>query len=614
MKCNVCGAYNKTEYKKCIRCGNSLMTDEQSKKQEKILIEHQSPLKNTPTFREAVIIEEKKEEEIIKDIKPGTHNQLPDDMDLWTGKPKKHHFNDRKRKSVPVLSLKDESNESEEEDQPKSKVSHPSRTRDKTKSSNLNKVSKLREGQEVEVILPPEPKKKQKKEKVKKKSNLKWGRIVLVSSMAGIVIFGLIIGFFYLFRGVFSSASQIFAGHEEMPNGGRPLVERIMIDGQTWHQITFYGEDGERVHIDEPINDSLSIQNNKTILYLDDSSFIPEEDTQDDSAEYVEVALKASLFSQEGEEIPLSVDSYSIEVPLSPLKIVYPTEPGMKVDYTQVLVKIKVDSGSRVIIDDINLTDIVDTNGYAQKYVNLNEGDNEILVEVETYKHRRHTEIIEVRRPILDVSIELSSPPSTSHEDAVWIEGTVEPNAEVFVDTSRVAADVSYPETVTVEKDDGTTEVRKKFKFKYALSSFGWNDIEMLVETPDGRSATLIHRIERIPDHRLYTRSAWPMQYDYLSQSTSALIGQVFVCNGTVIKREDTDTSRMYLFDVGVDGLQYIMIEYNGNQDFEVGEKYSIYADVTGTYDNYPLLQGRFIYDWEEPEATDPPAEETANP
>ena len=64
----------------------------------------------------------------------------------------------------------------------------------------------------------------------------------------------------------------------------------------------------------------------------------------------------------------------------------------------------------------------------------------------------------------------------------------------------------------------------------YVLNSYGWNDIVIEATTPDGRQATLVHRVQRIPDHREYTKLAWPIKtdeaYDYLSQSTSALIGQ----------------------------------------------------------------------------------------
>ena len=187
MKCKVCGAYNKSEYKKCIRCGNPLLSSDEEKKQEKILVEHQSPLKNTPTFREALIVEEKSEEKVEKDIRPGTHDDIPDEVDLWTGTEKKSRFLARKKKHVPVLSIKDESAGKKEEKPDKEQDTSPTRRFSRPPSgSNLEKLSKIREGQEVEVLLPPEEKIKKKKAKEKKKRKLKWGRLILVSSVAGI--------------------------------------------------------------------------------------------------------------------------------------------------------------------------------------------------------------------------------------------------------------------------------------------------------------------------------------------------------------------------------------------------------------------------------------------
>ena len=609
MKCNVCGAYNKPEYKKCIRCGNVLKNEEEAGKQEKILIEHQSPLKNTPTFREAVIVEEKKpENEVEKDIAPGTHKDAPEDADLWSGKKKKHHFHIRSKKQVTILSLKDESEASREEepDEPTRRVKVTPRA---PTGTNREKMSKLREGQEVEVILPPESRKKAPKTKKERKLNLKWGRLILVSVVAGVLIIGVVVGFIYLFRGIFSSASQLFAGHEGFPNDGKPLVERVLINGQTWHKITFYGEDGERVLIDDPIR-SLSVQDNKAVLLLDDLSFIPEEDSQDESKPYVEVDLQASLFSKDGDETPLEVPAYKIEVPESPLKIVYPTDPNITVNYTQVLVKIKVNPGSRVKMDGTNLTDIVDSDGFVQKYVNLKEGENDIVVEVETTRHRRAVEHIYVTRPEQDVTIELDSPPSEHREDDIWITGYTDPDAEIIVDTLRLSAKVDYKGSVTIENDDGTEETYKAFEFRYVLSSYGWNDIVIDAVSTTKGSSTLIHRVNREPDHRKYTKQAWDVldNYDWLSQSTSALVGKIFKCNGQVISREDTDTSRLYLFNVGTnEDVKYIMIEYSGRQQLEVGMTYEIYADVIDSYENYPLLAGRFIYDW----SPDPVTEET---
>ncbi len=636
MKCPLCGAYNKPEYNKCVRCGNDLASDGDGKNQEKIILEHHSPLKNTPSFREAVIVEEVREE-VQKDIKPGTHVPDQDENDLWHGKKKKRHA-DRNKKHVPVLSLKDESDTPDE----KKEDVHKTRTKKRAQSgSNLHKISNIREGQEVEVLIPPEVKKKKKKEKKKRKYNIRWGRLSIVSITAAVLIIGMVIGFIYLFRGVLSGVTDIFASREGLPNDGKPIVERVMINGQTWHRVTFYGEDGERILVDDPVR-SLSIEDNKAVLLLDDTSFIPETDVNIDDEEvaetddevfeepgaveevgaanyvkdggYVRVALKAALFTEDGEEKPLYVEPYNIPVPLSPLKLVYPTDPDLVVEYTQVFVKIKTTLGSRVIIDGVNLTDEVDSLGFVEKFVNLNEGLNEIKIVTETTKHRTNTEYIYVTRPEQDVSIELDSPNSSHREKDIWIEGTTEENATIYVDTLHLSANVSEEGFVT---NDETGEVRKKFKFRYVLSSYGWNEIKIQATTPDGRSSTLVHRVERDPDHREYTKQAWNIldNYDWLSSSTEALVGKIFSCRGEVIEREDTDTDRLYLFNVGTESQpRYVMLKYTGKQNIKIGETYDMYADVVGTYKNYPMLTVRFVYDWTPPEETEETAETTETP
>ncbi len=250
MKCPQCDAYNKPDYTKCIRCGANLKAD--SKNEEKVILEYKSPLESTPTFRQAVIVESRDESEQSK-------NKLTDDEiknvqasnQLWQVKPKKRHaFKSKDEKIPPVVSI----NVEEDNELPPL----PKRSTKKERNSNLDKISNFREGSEIEVIIPVASKKKKKKEKAKKQG-LKWGRVIFVSVTASIIIIGLIIGFFYLFKGIFSGTSSLFSGNDSFPNNGVPLVERILIDGQTWHKVTFYGEDGERILIEDPIR-SLSIQ------------------------------------------------------------------------------------------------------------------------------------------------------------------------------------------------------------------------------------------------------------------------------------------------------------------------------------------------------------------
>lgn len=616
MKCIICGAYNKSDYTKCYRCGADLTPNNEDVKKDKVILDHKSPLKNTPSFRQAIVVEERPEEDIPKKEakKPNFDDRYEDNKSskkdikhkknaIWTEKKKPSFFMRKSNKSAPVVAINLENSSLNKKNQ---------KSRRRIKGTNQEKLSQFKEGTEIDVILPATPKEQKLKNTQKKKSGLKWGRLVFVSVVAASMIIGLIVGFFYLFKGLSSGVSSLFSGHSDIPNGGMPLVERLMINGQPWHRITFYGEDGERILVEDPIR-SLSIQDGKAILLLDDISYIPTTSTQDqEESEFIKVALKASRFSKKGEETVLPVPSYNIDVPLSPLKVIYPIEESMEVKYSQVQVKLKVEPGSRVIVDNINLTDIVDSDGYVSKFVNLDPGDNDIDVEVRTNKHRQNTVQIKVHHPELAVPIVLTEPPANCKTEEVVINGEVidvkaNPNVDIYVDTSKLAAEVKM-------ESDG------KFKFTYVLNKFGWNEIEILANAPDGTQSKLIHRIERIPDHRQYTREAQKMDYNQLSTMANSIKGRIFKCTGEIVKRIETPTSRMYLFDVGIgDKLEFIIIEYSGNREFEMGKYYDVYADVLGTYDNYPRLAGRFIYDIDEadlptptptPEPTPEPTEE----
>ncbi|MCK5130205.1 MAG: hypothetical protein KAQ68_10150, partial [Clostridiales bacterium] len=258
----------------------------------------------------------------------------------------------------------------------------------------------------------------------------------------------------------------------------------------------------------------------------------------------------------------------------------------------------KVETRSRVLIADQNKTDIVDSEGYVSMFVNLNPGVNEILISVETYKHQKVEKVIFIEHPELDVPISLTSPPSISRTEKVIIKGVVEPETDVYVDTFKLAAEVDIEE-------DGT------FKFTYSLNKYGWNEIEIIATSPDGKSSTLVHRIDRVPNHHTYTRVAHKMDFEQLNTMAGSIVGRIFKCTGTVHSRIETETSRMYKFDVGTDVVNYIMIEYNGRHDFEIGEQYDVYADVAGVYENYPHLIGRFIYPIEEETPEEPTTDTT---
>jgi len=362
-----------------------------------------------------------------------------------------------------------------------------------------------------------------------------------------------------------------------------PKTERILLEGSYWHRITFSGEDGERILIDEP-RQTLAIHNGTAELMLEDDAMIP--DSPDPQAPTIDVQIQATLIHTDGTEEAISPVTYSIDVPQAYLKVISPAEQSLSINETRLLVTLKVDVGSRVLLGESNITDLVNNEGIVTSSVAIDDiGTNTVKIIVESAKHRRATYELYVERAPMDVPITLDGSVTSSTEDgAVVISGKTEAGAVITTD-----AEVEGEITVAA---DGT------FSFTAALAQYGWNLIN-ITATKDLKTATLGYQVKRIPNLESYTRSAWPMEanYGYLSTATNALIGQVFLCRGVITEFIEDDLYTLMKFNCAQEGSpQYVILRYAGDLDLEVGKTYRIYADVIGVYNELPELAAQFIY------------------
>jgi len=440
--------------------------------------------------------------------------------------------------------------------------------------SDPDELHDLSGNQEIDMVVPPTP-----VVGARPRYTVDWPRFLLslAVGLLALAIVGFLVwrGGTALYRHI--RETRIQEAQEE--EARVPLVERILMDGSYWHRITFYGDDGARILIDSP-RATLSVHNGIAEYMLEDAALIPEAP----EADTIDVSISATLIHADGSEEPIPSVSYSVDVPQAFLKLVDPAEQSLTITQTRLLITLKVDVGSRVIVGGSNVTDLVNSDGVVSASVPIDDvGLNTVTISVESSKHRKATCVLEVMREPMDVEIQVDDSVLSSTEDgAVLISGRVEPGASVTTDASL--------------QGELSCDGNGVFSFTAKLTKYGWNLINITAEK-DGRTATLGYQVRHVPNLESYTRKAWAMDYSYLSLSTDALMGQVFLCEGKITEFLDDDVSTLMRFNCGDETHpQFIILEYSGDATLRIGGSYRVYADVVGTYDNLPRLAARFIY------------------
>jgi len=450
------------------------------------------------------------------------------------------------------------------------------------------RLRQFKEGDTVDINVPVS---------APPKKNVNHSRLIVSCCLLVIVLAALGIGIWQAVKYINDASGRTAYEKALESQAQAPLVEKVLIDGSSWHKITFYGQDGERILITEPRR-VLSLKNGFAELLLEDNSYIP--DDPDPASEYVEVAIQATLFTETGEEKAIPVPIYQIEIPMTALTILSPTENSITTNENRIAVTLKVEPGSRVLIGNSNVTDRVNSQGIVTQYIDVTESTN-LLISAEYANCRRNEYTLSINIAPMEVPIRLDSNLVTSTEDgAVHIYGTTEAGAVVSTDTELLDP---------VEMGDNGD-----FSFTAKLKLYGDNLINITSSTSDGRSTTIVFRVEREPNLDTYTRGAWALDYSQLLAIAEKQVGQVYLLKGKVTKKLESVMGNQYLFDVGTETGKLLVVEYDGSAGLTVDKYYRLYADVIGVQDGYPVLKARYVYDYSPatptPEATATPEAE----
>ena len=366
-----------------------------------------------------------------------------------------------------------------------------------------------------------------------------------------------------------------------------PTLTNVSIeDGRQGHALVFYGEDGDLIYLPE-LDKSLSICGGTARLEIADSEWFTEDVSEYD---YADVVFTPVLVKPSGKQLQLPPVTYTIDVPASPLKVVSPAKQDLSVVTSTYPLELQVVPGSELFVNGEDLTSRLDRSGVFSGDVSVQPiGDNTYTVIVRTPQHKETRQDVVIFRQQFDIEITLDDEVSTSSsEKTMQITGTVEPGADVAVDTAHIE------ESLQIDMETG------RFAFIAKLDKLGENIIRFRAVKEGRQDAIISLSVNYKPTLAQYSAKAWKMDYDQLRRYFENWLERIFLCEGQVVDKFIDGETEYVVMDVGTEGKQQLVVLQNYTSlSPALGPKYSAYADVTGRYfyhsEYYPMLAARYM-------------------
>ncbi|NLG26043.1 MAG: hypothetical protein GX558_11855 [Clostridiales bacterium] len=365
-----------------------------------------------------------------------------------------------------------------------------------------------------------------------------------------------------------------------------PAVDDVALDdGRVGHAITFYGEDGDAIYIEELRRSYMVIGGVARVEVPDGDWF----DLKPEDVESAQVTITPVRIAGGGARTLLPTMTLDIAVPQSPLELISPSGEYTEVYSSIYPLKVQVVPGSTVLVDGDDVTDIVDRAGLLAVNVAVYpKGDNPISLLVYTPHHKQTRRDIVLYRAALEIPLELNvSTEKTSSRATMTISGYTAPGAKIVVDSPHVDGSIAVA-------DDG------EFSFAASFTTIGDNEVRFRATMAGKQDSVITLTVAYVPTLAEYSRGAWRMDYDQLKRLTDTWKGRVFLCKGAVTQVLPGDP-QVIVMNVGTDDNPQLVALDNRSSlgSAEVGVRYAAYADVTGIYNldgaRLPRLTARYI-------------------
>ena len=367
------------------------------------------------------------------------------------------------------------------------------------------------------------------------------------------------------------------------------IVTASLMDDLAAHTVLIPGEDGTNIYIRELHASYPVIDGFATIEVADHTWYDNLEGSLDET---MDVTLTPFLKTASGKQTPLDLVTYQITIPLSPITLESPDALRTTVSTTMSAIKIVVRPGSRVMVNDKDCSDTVNSETGEMSYNAMVQpiGDNPYKITVRSQYCRENTLTIVLYREKQEVPLDLS----------VGTYGTTDQKNMKVTATTLPGA---YVEVLTPHADLNSTDLDStgKFSFNAVFDHIGYNTISIKASYGNKKPSIVNHEVYYLPPADEYTKKAWPLTaegYSELLNNLSVRIAnnQVYVVKGYV-QYSVSDKPQRVVINTSEDGKsQPVLVENFTKIRWEVGKYYRIYADAASSYSSMPWLNARYTY------------------
>ena len=367
------------------------------------------------------------------------------------------------------------------------------------------------------------------------------------------------------------------------------IVTASLLNDLPAHTILIPGENGTTIYIRE-LHASYSVVNGFATIEVADHTWY--DNLEGALDETMDITLTPFLKNASGRQTPLDLVTYQITIPLSPITLESPDSLRTTVSTTMSAIRIVVRPGSRVMVNDKDCSDTVNSETGEMSYNAMVQpiGDNPYKITVRSQYCRENSLTIVLYREKQEVPLDL----------AVGTYGTTDQKNMKVTATTLPGA---YVEVLTPHADLNITDLDStgKFSFNAVFDHIGYNTISIKASYGNKKPSVVNHEVYYLPPADEYTKKAWPLTAEGYSELLNNLPvrianNQVYVVKGYV-QYSVSDKPQRVVINTSEDGKsQPVLVENFTKIRWEVGKYYRIYADAASSYSSMPWLNARYTY------------------